>query len=291
MSLFNSQLGTFVEMSSLRSYYSGKSSSAVYSSLSHLPPFVRAGGDEGTRNDRVILTAKYWRLGFTGGEFPSQLLQTADDVREAALSLPTPEVILSEQSGSNNTLDVSTCSNYNDIPSQEGERGAQLAFASSTIVPIVGTRLASRFAGAGISGLDLNEQDLLNLAMLCSFETLGRASVHKGRLSLRQSEFCHVFEKKEWPIFGYAFDVGKWKGQGYGNPYHKALGTGFLRELVARFNGTFPSVLEPTSLNSTVDGNCTTFPLPNITAGPVFFFDGSHDNSECQNEHSFGFSC
>lgn len=243
---------------------------------------MRASGDEETQDDRVVLTAQYWKLGFSGGQFPSQLLQTAEDVREAASRLSMPDVILSEYAGSNNTLDVSTCSNYNDVPAEEGERGAQFAFASSTVVPVIGSRLVSRFASAGVLNLEFTGQDLLNVAMLCSFDTLGRATVNKGRLSLEQSGFCNVFERNEWPIVGYAFDVGKWKGQGYGNRYNRALGTGFLRELIARLNGTGPPLLEPTSLNATLDGNRKTFPLPNSTAGPVFFFDGSHDNSEIE---------
>lgn len=182
--------------------------------------------------------------------------------------------------GINNTLDVSTCTNYNNVPSSQGENGAQAAFENSTIIPTVGARLSSRLTASGVKGLTLTGQDLLNLAEICPFDTLGRASVTKGQLSLKQSSFCEVYNSTEWPIMGYAFDVGKWKGEGYGNAYYKALGTGFLRELVARFNGTAPPIADPTSLNSTIDGNRARFPLPNREKGPVVYFDGSHDNSK-----------
>jgi hypothetical protein len=241
---------------------------------------VRAGGDEATLDHRVILTAQYWKLGFMGDNFPSVYMRSARDVRRAALGIPRPDVIISELAGSNNTLDVRTCTNYNEVSPVNGESGAQEAFAKSTIVPVVGSRLVARFASAGAVGLDLNGQDLLNLASLCSFDTLGRTSIKDGKLQVKQSGFCGLYESQEWPIIGYAYDVGKWKGQGYGTPYHKALGTGFLRELVARFNGSTPPLSQPTSLNITLDGNQKTFPLPDLTSGPVVYFDGSHDNSE-----------
>lgn len=259
--------------------------------MNKLPPFVRASGDEASQDDRVILTSQYWRLGFTGEQFPSQTLITENDVRRAASSLPKPNVIFSELAGINNTLDVSTCTKYNNVPSSQGENGAQAAFENSTILPILGARLSSRFAAAGVKGLTLTGQDLLNLAEICSFDTLGRASVSKGQLSLKQSKFCGVYNSTEWPIVGYAFDVGKWKGEGYGTPYFKALGTGFLRELVARFNGTAPSIANPTSLNTTIDGNSATFPLPNREKGPVIYFDGSHDNSEYRRRSKRGNIC
>ncbi|UZJ55042.1 hypothetical protein CBS101457_004362 [Exobasidium rhododendri] len=263
----------------LQAYYSGKSTAQVYPLLSHLPPFVRASGDEASLDDRVILTAKYWRLGYTGGQFPSTSLKTSDDVRAAAASSIEPDVIFSEATGANNTLDVSTCTNANNIPSSQGEKGAQQAFATSAILPTVGARLTGRLHSAGAKGLTLTGTDLINLAELCSFDTFTRASVSNGQLSLLQSNFCNVFNQTEWTILGYAFDVGKWNGAGYGNSYYKSLGTGFLRELTARFSGQAPLLSEPTSLNTTDDGNNKTFPLPNAHGQPVVFFDGSHDNN------------
>lgn len=264
-----------------RAYYSGTSTAQTYPLLSRVSPFVRASGDEESLDDRVILTAKFWRLGYTGGKFPATSLQTSDDVRNAATSFVEPEVIFSEATGANNTLDVSTCPNENNIPSAQGEKGAQQAFATSTILPIVGARLNSRLSAAGAKPITLTGTDLINLAELCSFDTFGRASVTNGQLSMTQSNFCGMFNATEWNILGYAFDVGKWQGAGYGNPYYKAHGTGFLRELSARFSGQAPSLREPTSLNTTDDGSKVTFPLPNPLKGPVVYFDGSHDNSKC----------
>jgi hypothetical protein len=263
-----------------RAYYSGKSTAQAYPFLRQIPPFVRASGDEASRDDRVILTAKFWRLGYTGGQFPSTLLKTSDDVRLAAAFLAEPDVVFSEAPGANNTLDVATCTNENNIPSDRGEKGAQQAFATSTILPQVGARLSSRLKDAGGEHITLTGTDLINLAALCSFDTFTRASVRQRQLTLVQSGFCNMFNVNEWPMLGYAFDVGKWQGAGYGNPYYKSIGTGFLRELAARFTGQPPPLTEPTSLNTTDDGSSQTFPLPSTPGGPVVYFDGSHDNSE-----------
>lgn len=268
-----------VPFGALQAYYSGRSTASVYPLLTRAPPFVRASGDEDLLDDRVILTAKYWRLGFTGGGFPAGTFASSADVRAAASSLPAPQVIFSEQAGQNNTLDVSSCTNENNIPSAQGEKGAQQAYAQTTILPIVGVRLQNRLIASGAKGLNLTGTDMINLASLCSFETLGRATVTNGRLGIAQAPFCSLFNETEWPILGYAFDVGKWTGAGYGNPYYKALGQGFLRELVARFTGKSPPLDSPTSLNSTIDGRATKFPLPNQLTGPMVYFDGSHDNN------------
>ena len=271
---------SLVPYGALQAYYSGKSTADVYPFLARTPPFVRASGDEASLDDRVILTAKFWRLGFTGGRFPTSSLQTSDDVRSAGSSLTPPDVVFSEMSGSNNTLDVDTCPNENDVPDADGEKGAQQAYATSAILPTVGARFSQRLSAAGAATVTLTGTDMINLAELCSFDTLGRASVRNGRLSLTQSRLCGMFNTTEWAILGYAFDVGKWKGAGYGNPYYKAHGSGFLRELAARFRGKAPSLDEPTSLNTTIDGSSKTFPLPDARRGPTVYFDGSHDNSE-----------
>lgn len=258
--------------------------------MSKKEPFIRASGDTESLDDRVILTAKYWRLGFIGEPFPSDEMTTAEDVRRLARLFKDPDVTISEMKGRNNTLDVSTCPANENRKDIDGEDGAQEAYSKSTLIPHIGKRLQQRFQSSGVPDLELSGTDLINLANICSFETLSRASVSHGRLSIKQSPFCNLFNKTEWEILGYVYDVGKWKGAGYGNPYHKALGQGFLRELLSRLTNRRPILSPPTSLNSTLDGASGSFPLPNKSHGPVVFFDGSHDNSkssECVNrQHS-----
>lgn len=107
-----------------------------------------------------------------------------------------------------------------------------------------------------------NTADFVNLGNLCSFETLGRATVQDGKLNLTLSSFCDVFDKSEWKLYGYTLDVGKYYGAGYGNPYYKAHGTGYIRELLARLTGERPPLDPPTSLNITLDSSNVTFPVP-----------------------------
>jgi Histidine phosphatase superfamily (branch 2) len=269
-----------VPYGALQAYYSGQSTAATYPSLTHVAPFVRGSGDLDTLDDRVILTARYWKLGFEGKPFPSGSFVNSADVRSAAQKIPNTDLNISEKDGQNNTLDVSTCTNFENVPSSKGEKGAQQSFAQTTILPIIGTRLQNKLIQSGApQNFNLTGTDLINLATICSFETLGRASVQDGKLHLSQSPFCTLFNSTEWPILGYAFDVGKWKGVGYGSQYYKANGQGFLRELLARFTGKAPPLADPTSLNSTLDGNSKTFPLPSKHKGPLVYFDGSHDNN------------
>lgn len=269
-----------VPYGALQAYYSGQSTAATYPSLTHVAPFVRGSGDLDTLDDRVILTARYWKLGFEGKPFPSGSFVNSADVRSAAQHIPNTDLNISEKDGQNNTLDVSTCTNFENVPSSKGEKGAQQSFAQTTILPIVGTRLQNRLVQSGApQNFNLTGTDLINLATICSFETLGRATVQDGKLHVSQSPFCNLFNSTEWPILGYAFDIGKWQGVGYGSQYYKANGQGWLRELVARFTGKPPPLADPTSLNTTLDGNSKTFPLPSKHKGPLVYFDGSHDNN------------
>lgn len=99
------------------------------------------------------------------------------------------------------------------------------------------------------------------------------------------SPFCEIFDESEWKLYQYALDVGKYYGAGYGDPYYKALGTGYVRELLARFSSTRPPLDPPTSLNTTFDSSNATFPLPpsgkasGSAQHPTLFFDGTHDNN------------
>lgn len=247
----------------------------MYRSLSKLPPFVRASGDEALGDDRVIVTAKYWRLGFSGDPFPSGTYSSSSQVRSAP-GLVEPDVVFSEQPGQNNTLDVSTCDTAETL-TPDPESNAQAQYGNSTLLPTIGARLQQRLSPAK---LDLSYSDVTLLMGICSFETLGNANVTEGgKLQIAVNPVCGIFNATEWKIYGYALSAGKYYGAGYGNPYYKALGQGFLRELYARLNGTAPPLQDPISLNSTIDGDATEFPLPSAK-GHGIYFDGSHDNSK-----------
>ncbi|KDN52423.1 phosphoglycerate mutase-like protein [Tilletiaria anomala UBC 951] len=269
----SSTTDSLVPYGALQAYYSGRSTREVYRKQSHLLPFIRASGDESLGNDRVIVTAKYWRLGFSGANFPSGSFTRSQQIRQAP-GLQKPDIVFSERSGQNNTLDVKTCTNAGHL-SPDLEDAAQEAYGESTISPVIGRRLASRLAPAKV---DLTYADIMHIMGLCSFKTLSNANITNGKLQLTVSPVCGAFNATEWKIYGYANSVGKYAGAGYGNPYYKALGQGFLRELYARLDGTAPPLSDPTSLNSTLGGQVSTFPLPS-SKGHLIYFDGSHDNN------------
>ncbi|CDR98766.1 hypothetical protein [Sporisorium scitamineum] len=61
------------------------------------------------------------------------------------------------------------------------------------------------------------------------------------------------------------------------NPLHKALATPWLRELLARLEDRLPVMTPPTSINTTLDKDHETFPIPSAN-GPRAFVDFTHDN-------------
>ncbi|KAI8799816.1 histidine phosphatase superfamily [Cladochytrium replicatum] len=267
----------------LQSYFSGLSTAELYPSLSSNKgsAFVRASG-----SDRVIFSSKYWMLGYSRAPFPSGLINDTAAVR-AVPNLPEPQLIIPETDGFNNTLDVSTCPGYED-ESPDPEDLAQEEYGKANLVPIVGARLQKGLLPASVT---LAFNDILNLMGLCSFDTLGRATVEDGNLFLEKgkiSQFCSAFEYSDWLLYGYANSAGKYFGSGYGNTYHRGRATGYLRELLARLTSTAVDLDPPTSLNTTLDADSASFPLPGPNRDPPVFADFSHDNNMSPIAAAFG---
>lgn len=262
-----------VPYGALQAYLSGRFTAQHYPELAkgENAAFIRTTGTPAS--DRVIVTSEYWARGFAGEEFPSAPLTDGPSTRAAAVGGPQPNVIISEATGSNNTLDVSTCPN----DTGDGENAAIAAYGNSTLVPRIGARLQKAFAQAGAK-INFTTTDITSLAALCPFETLSRANVtDSGELSLSISPYCSVLQDSEWPLYGYAVDAGKYYGSGYGDPYHRGVALGYLRELLARLTGTRPIIDTPSAINTTLDSSQTTFPTG--AGAPRIFFDGSHDNN------------
>ncbi|PWN30324.1 phosphoglycerate mutase-like protein [Jaminaea rosea] len=276
-----------VPYGALQSYLSGRFTAQHYPDLAESSSaFVRTTGTE--ESDRVIVTAKYWALGFSGQPFPSLPLTDGATTRNAVAGGPQPNVVISEASGQNNTLDVSTCRNDEDL---NGEDDAIAAYGASTLMPRIGSRLEKAFNKAGAS-INLTTSDITSLGALCPFETLARANVtESGQLDLDVSPYCSVLRDDEWPLYGYAVDAGKYYGSGYGDPYHRGIATGYLRELLARLTGGRPVIDTPSAINTTLDGSESTF--PSTPAGkdgnaPRIYFDGTHDNNASPIAAAFG---
>lgn len=210
----------------LQAYYSGKFTREHYDDLasSSAAPFIRTTGDPELGDDRVVLTAQYWSLGFSGEAFPSETLTNGTQVRGSkSIANHQANVIISEQDGRNNTLDVSTCPADDKYGESFGENGAVKAYGQSTLEPVIARRLEKAFANAGAQ-VNLTYIDVQSLGNLCYFETLNNGTVHDaGQLDITVSPFCQVFQPQEWDLVGYALDAGKYYGSGYGDPYHVSL--------------------------------------------------------------------
>lgn len=208
-------------------------------------PFVRSSGQ-----DRVVESARNWTQGFhaarvAGGEGANE-------------TFPYDIVVISEDAGSNNTLDHGLCTAFEDGPDAEIGDNAQSAWMD------VFTRNITARLNANLPGANLSATETVYLMDLCPFNTMADA---RGRVS----EFCGLFTPDEWRSYDYLQSVGKFYGYGGGNPLGPTQGVGFANELVARLTGR--AVADATSTNRTLDGDPATFPL-----GRALYADFSHDN-------------
>lgn len=125
---------------------------------------------------------------------------------------------------------------------------------------------------------------MLQLFSLCAFDTVARLDPYgllheeKERNVGAVSPFCNLFKPDEFgTIYEITTDMDKDYGFAAHQPYHKALATPWLRELVARLTDRMPVMSPPTSINTTLDKDADTFPLPS-ERGPRAFVDFTHDN-------------
>lgn len=58
----------------------------------------------------------------------------------------------------------------------------------------------------------LEVQDLANLAELCAYDSQARGTEFGS-----WSEWCHLFDRDEWDVLGYAKEVGRWYQVGQGS--------------------------------------------------------------------------
>ncbi|KAL7418618.1 hypothetical protein Q5752_007076 [Cryptotrichosporon argae] len=226
-------------------YLSGATHAKIYQDLAH-DIFARASGEQ-----RVIESSQYFLQGFLGEDF---VIKNTSD-------LPEPQVIISETTGLNNTLIVSNCpADENYTPNLETtaqtnwlsvncKRGAwKTRLTIQVYTPPIISRLESQASGANLTGTDV-----LNFMSLCGFDAINQGTTYA------ESEWCSLFEADEWAQNGYYFDVEKWWGHSYGDPYVKAEYAGFVNELIARLNDSAP--LLGGAINTTLDTDPSTFPL------------------------------
>lgn len=205
-------------------------------------PFIRA-----TDQQRVKESAQRFSRGFHDAKLATKAPKDQD--------YPYPIVLISEEPGSNNTLDHGLCTAFE--ASLIGPQ-AQSTFAS-TFLPPIAARLNHH-----LPAINLTDQETLFLMDLCPFETV-------ASLLGNPSAFCSLFTKAEWTAYDYYQTVGKYYGYGPGNPLGPSQGVGYVNELIARLTGE--AVIDHTSSNTTLNADPETFPL-----GKNLYADFGHDN-------------
>ncbi|CAD6453821.1 905aaf9e-c740-4d0c-89ae-0208da39154b [Sclerotinia trifoliorum] len=245
-SLGSDQLSVFGQQELINSgikYYNRYKSLA-----SSITPFVRSSGQ-----DRVVESAQNWTQGFHSARL-------SDSSSTANASYPFNIVIISEDKGSNNTLDHGLCTTFEDGPDSTIGNSAQATWAS-IFTPKITSRLNSNLPGA-----NLTMADTIEFMDLCPFNTVASPT---GIIS----PFCNIFSAAEWKAYDYYQSLGKYYGFSWGNPLGPTQGVGFTNELIARLTNS--PVQDHTSTNHTLDDNPATFP---VDSSIKLYADFSHDN-------------
>ncbi|KAI6045790.1 histidine phosphatase superfamily [Pisolithus marmoratus] len=189
--------------------------------------------------NRMLASAQNFALGFFGYPLDNQYQQ----------------VVTIEASGFNNTLaPYRSCGNNADITK------AYRGISPSNKWIAIYLEKAVRRLQKHISGIKLNAADVFAMQEMCAYETV----------ALGFSKFCELFTEKEWEGFDYAHDINFWYGVSFGSPLSKALGIGYVQELVSRLTQT-PIEIHNSSTNATLH-NAVTFPF-----GHSLYVDATHE--------------
>ncbi|TIC05593.1 phosphoglycerate mutase-like protein [Wallemia mellicola] len=217
-------------------YNSGASFRLKYGHLlnkltSHKPVFRT------TTQDRMFKSAINWLAGFFGVDSWQE---------ESHLS------IMHEARGFNNTLAPwETCPREDSYQSARYVRQWRNKYLSD----------AQKRLNKQAVGYEFDITDVVAMQDLCAYETV----------SLGYSRFCHLFTKKEWEGYNYAWDLQFYYDAGFGSPTARAQGLGWVQETLARLEQKTPAPYDSTT-NSTLDNDPVTFPLDM----PIYT-DFSHD--------------
>ncbi|KAJ5108052.1 phytase [Penicillium angulare] len=207
-------------------------------------PFIRASG-----SSRVIESGQLFIEGF----------QKSKKLDKHALSQSSPKinVVISEEAGSNNTLNHNTCPAFESSTLSDKVEDNYTAI----FVPEIQSRLQSLLPGTSLS-LD----EVTYLMDLCAFNTVSDTPDGSTK-----SAFCALFTASEWKEYNYYQSLSKYYGYGAGNPLGPTQGVGFVNELIARLTHT--PVRDHTTTNRTLDSKRSTFPLDK-----AIYADFTHDN-------------
>ncbi|KAJ5175171.1 Histidine phosphatase superfamily clade-2 [Penicillium canariense] len=209
-------------------------------------PFIRSSG-----SSRVVASGQNFIQGF-------QQTKTQDRAADRNQISPTINVVISEDSGSNNTLNHNTCPDF-----EASELGDEVtANYTAIIAPPIVHRLQS-----SLPGVTLSNNDVTYLMDMCAFDTV--SSTSDGSIV---SAFCDLFTEAEWTQYNYLQSLSKYYGYGAGSALGPTQGVGFVNELIARM--THAPVHDATTTNHTLDApGASTFPV-----NRTLYADFTHDN-------------
>ncbi|CAK5262002.1 unnamed protein product [Mycena citricolor] len=190
--------------------------------------------------DRMLASAMNFAIGFFGYPFEGQYQQS----------------ITIEAGGFNNTLaPYKTCPNANDkVKSDRGHD--HVSNWADVYLKSARARLQAQ-----LPGYDLSIEDTYIMQQMCAYETV----------ALGYSKFCELFTEEEWDGFDYSLDIFFWYNSGFGYPLARALGVGYVQEMVARLTHT-PIPIHNTSTNGTLNDDPITFPLDHS-----LYVDATHE--------------
>lgn len=127
-----------------------------------------------------------------------------------------------------------------------------------------------------VTGHNFSSADVYNIQMLCPYETVAFGFSH----------FCDLFTAEEWKGFEYSIDLAFAGENGntqmgtshltaaFQSPTGRAVGMGWVNELIARLTGIQPNSSLITNENSTLDDSPATFPL-----NQTLYLDFTHDTN------------
>ncbi|KAN0062131.1 hypothetical protein ACQY0O_005550 [Thecaphora frezii] len=115
-----------------------------------------------------------------------------------------------------------------------------------------------------VAGATLTPQLVYGMQALCPFDTVAFGT----------SPFCALFNKEEWLGFEYSYDLKFLYSFGAPSKLGRAMGLGWVNELVARLEGRRWDARTQTSENSTLNEDDRTFPVDRRV-----YVDFTHDST------------
>lgn len=195
-----------------------------------------------TTQYRMLQSAENFMAGFFGLDWKQNI---------------TLEVIIEEEGFNNTLVGANACPNANNERSEGGSAASKIwqkkYLAEAT----------KRFQKW--SDPSWTVDDTYNAQTMCPYETV----------ALGYSPFCSLFDWEEWKGFEYSLDLGYHGNNGFGSPTGRAVGIGYVQEVLARLQGHVVDIPAGSSqVNTTLDSNPETFPT-----GQQIYLDFSHDTN------------